>query len=102
MGISYTTQVHDGLSAVYANTKPRASLWKELPTIQGFPAVSDVAVGAEAEKDFCEVSVGIRDDLTVDVSLNLGSTKVGKAAPCDVGAQIADLLVTNLRRRAAG
>lgn len=100
LGISYTTQVHDGLSAVYANTKPRASLWKELPPIQGFPAIADVAIGAEAEKDFCEVSIGIRDDLTADVSLNLGNTKVGKAAPCDVAAQIADMLVTNLRQKA--
>ncbi|HWD07332.1 MAG TPA: DUF3558 domain-containing protein [Amycolatopsis sp.] len=95
--VNYVTDTHQGLSGVYANTKPQVRLWQVLPAIQGYPAVGH---SSSDDKDFCQVSVGIRDDLTVDVSLGLSSAKVGTADPCTTAARVADFVVTNLRQRA--
>jgi hypothetical protein len=98
--VAYTTKVTDGLSAVYANTKPKATVWRPLPPIQGFPAVAHSSFSQERSKSFCQVTVGISDQYTVDVSVDLGETKVGKVDPCDVTATVAGMVVTNLRQKA--
>ncbi|MFI5612521.1 DUF3558 domain-containing protein [Amycolatopsis sp. NPDC051903] len=97
VGVSYVTEPHQGLSGVYANTKPQVKLWQELPAIQGYPAVGHASSDS---KDFCQVSVGIRDDLTFDVSLGLSTAKIGTADPCPLAARVADMVVTNLRQKA--
>ena len=98
--VAYTTKVTDGLSAVYANTKPKATVWRTLPLIQGFPAVAHSTFSQAGSKSFCQVSVGISDQTTVDVSVDLGETAVGKKDPCDVTAIVAGMVVTNLRQKA--
>ncbi|MEV4596059.1 DUF3558 domain-containing protein [Amycolatopsis sp. NPDC049253] len=100
VGVSYATQTHEGLSAVYKNTKPQSKVWRPLPAIQGFPAVGHAPDSSDTPNDFCQVSVGIRDDLSFDTSLFLSSGKVGKADPCELAAQVAGMVVTNLRARA--
>ncbi|MFF0146821.1 DUF3558 domain-containing protein [Amycolatopsis sulphurea] len=100
VSVGYTTKVPDGLSAVYSNTKKQAKLWRELPPIQGFPAVAGSTFDATAKDGFCQVSVGITDQLTTDIGLTLGETKRGTSDPCDVAARIADMVVTNLRQKA--
>ncbi|GAA3588034.1 DUF3558 domain-containing protein [Amycolatopsis ultiminotia] len=98
--VSYTTESHAGLSGLYQNTKPKSQVWRELPLIQGFPAVAAVAIGSDLTDQFCQVSVGIRDDLSFDATLVLGNANRGKADPCELAPRVADMVVTNLRQKA--
>lgn len=100
--MSYSTKQNDGLSAVYAGTKPQAKVWKVLPPIQGFPAVAHSTYSSDTPNDFCQVSVGISDELEFDASLVLSQSKVGQADPCELTARVADMVVTNLRQKAGG
>ncbi|WIX80430.1 DUF3558 domain-containing protein [Amycolatopsis carbonis] len=98
--VNYVTQTRQGLSGVYQNTKPQVSLWKELSPIQGFPAAAHSSESPDSMHVFCQVSTGIRDDLSFDTSLTLSTANVGKVNPCDIAAQVADMVVTNLRQKA--
>ncbi|MFI5612520.1 DUF3558 domain-containing protein [Amycolatopsis sp. NPDC051903] len=100
VSVSYATKTHQGLTSVYANTRPKARVWKELPPIQGFPAVAHSTYSDDTPNDFCQVSVGVSDELSFDASLVLSAGKVGKADPCDLAARVADMVVTNLRQKA--
>ncbi|WP_081655385.1 DUF3558 domain-containing protein [Amycolatopsis orientalis] len=101
VGVGYTTQTHQGLSAVYQGTKPQAKVWRELPPIQGFPAVAFSTEDSGTQTGLCLVSVGIADDLSFDASLGLGDAKRASGAdPCPLAARVADMVVTNLKRKA--
>ncbi|MYW91032.1 DUF3558 domain-containing protein [Amycolatopsis rubida] len=98
--VGYVTDDHQGLSAVYQNSRPKVKVWRPLPPIQGFPAVAFSDFDGIGLNSACQVSFGTSDDLSVDVSITLGESKAGKADPCAVAAQAADIVVTNLRQRA--
>ncbi len=99
--VLYVTKVSDGLSAVYQNSKPQATLWRPLPPIQGFPAVAHSVFKRETTvKSFCQVSLGISDQNDIDVSVTLGDSQVDKKDPCDAAAVVADMVVTNLKKKA--
>jgi hypothetical protein len=100
VSVGYDTLDHTGLSSVFQNTKPQATVWKPLPAIQGFPAVAHVTPSGGDPAEFCQVSVGLADNLAIDVSISLGPAKKGKVDPCQVTAQVADMVVTNLRQKA--
>ncbi|MET9260501.1 DUF3558 domain-containing protein [Amycolatopsis sp. NPDC004079] len=95
----YVTEDHQGLSAVYRNSKPKAKLWRPLPPVQGFPAV---AFTVDLGDGLCQVSVGTADDLSIDVTISLGESTKGNTDPCTVAGQAADMVIANLRRRAEG
>lgn len=90
---------HDGLSSVYAGTKPRAIVWTE-SAVQGFPAAAHVTNFGGSKDEFCDISVGIVDSASVDIGLTLGRAKVGKSDPCTVDFQIADMVIGNLTHKA--
>ncbi|MYW90560.1 DUF3558 domain-containing protein [Amycolatopsis rubida] len=99
--VLYATKLSDGLSAVYANSKPQATLWRQLPLVQGFPAVAHSTFKQESVvKSFCQVSVGISDQKTIDASVSLGYSQIGKKDPCDAAAVVADMVITNLKQKA--
>ncbi|PFG47099.1 uncharacterized protein DUF3558 [Amycolatopsis sulphurea] len=98
--VGYVTQVGEGLSAVYQNTKPQSSVWRVLPPVQGFPAVGYEITSAGAKSGFCQVAIGISDSLSVDASLTVRRAKVGKADACELAPRVADMVVTNLRKKA--
>ncbi|MEU4670006.1 DUF3558 domain-containing protein [Amycolatopsis sp. NPDC023774] len=102
VGVGYSTQPREGLSAVYAGTKSQAKIWQVLPAIQGFPAVAHSTDSPGPDNDLCQVSVGVSDELAFDASVGLSQAKVGKTNPCDVAATVADMVVTNLRQKAGG
>src|SRR5207248_7181239 len=71
VGVSYVLNTHVGLSGVYANTQPKAALWRELPPIQGFPAVAHAGgKGDRVPAGFCQASVGLADTFSIDVNLS--------------------------------
>ncbi|MFD9961653.1 DUF3558 domain-containing protein [Amycolatopsis sp. NPDC058986] len=98
--VYYVTETGRGLSGLYENTKPQAAVWKPLPGIQGFPAVAYVASTGGDPREFCAVSVGIADNLTVETAVSLGESKIGKADPCAIAPKEADAVVTTLRAKA--
>ena len=99
MGVSFTTEPKDGLSGDYANTRPRMPVWKELPPIQGLPAVA-YSDNGKPNPDFCAVAVGITDTLSVDVTLALSLQKSGKVDACTVVPLTANDVVTTLKQKA--
>lgn len=101
VGVSYTVNTHVGLSGVYAGTRYKALIWKVLPDVQGFPAVAHAGQqGEELPTGFCQASIGLADDLSIDVSLTLGSSKKYTEDACGLVPQIADMAVTTLRAKA--
>jgi uncharacterized protein DUF3558 len=101
VGVSYTVNTHVGLSGVYANTRPQSAVWRELPAIQGFPAVAHAGVkGGEIPVGFCQASIGLADSISIDVSLTLGRSKRNTEDACSLIPQIADMTVTTLRAKA--
>jgi hypothetical protein len=100
VGVTYDTTNHDGLSSIYQNTKPQAVVWKELPSIQGLPAVAGVTPNSGPRDRFCDISIGITDESVVDVSIMLGDSKAGTTDPCTVTEQVAGMVVGNLKQKA--
>lgn len=98
--VTYDTKTGEGLSAMYKNAKPQAVVWRELPVVQGFPAVAMVTrLGGEPD-EFCQVTVGVADSLSFDVVVFLSDAKKGKVDPCTGAARVADMVTANLRRKA--
>ncbi|RJQ83753.1 DUF3558 domain-containing protein [Amycolatopsis panacis] len=102
LSVFYATQPHHGLSGLYRNSKPQAKVWRVLPPIQGFPAIAFSTSDAQTSirDGLCQVSVGIADDLTVDLGLTPGDAKQGKVDPCVLSERVAGMVVTNLKRKA--
>jgi hypothetical protein len=98
--VFFVTEPGKGLSDLYENSKPQSVVWRELPPVQGFPAVAYVTSFGGDPKTFCAVSVGLTDKLSIDVSLYLGDAKVGKVDPCTVAPRAADAVVTTLKQKA--
>ncbi|RJQ82743.1 DUF3558 domain-containing protein [Amycolatopsis panacis] len=100
VSVSYVTQDHQGLSAVYRNAKPQTSVWRVFPLIQGFPAVGYVSKESKLG-DICTVSVGIADNVSFDAGLILSrARKEAHADPCELAARVAGMVATNLRQKA--
>jgi hypothetical protein len=96
ISVTYVTKTHAGLSAVYANVKPKTAAWKELSPIDEFPAVAHNFTNLD-----CTISVGIADDLSVDVGAFISSAKKeAKADPCESTAKAARVVIENLKKKA--
>jgi len=100
LGVDYDTEVNTGLSGWYENTKPQATVWREV-TVQGFPAVAHVTPSGGDSKVFCQLSIGISDEHTVDVSIGLSDkSKQSNADPCQVVLRPANVVIANLKQKA--
>ncbi|MEC3974295.1 DUF3558 domain-containing protein [Amycolatopsis sp. H20-H5] len=95
VALTYDTETHTGLSGVYQNTQPKTKAWKEMPQVLGFPAVAHDFTPGD-----CQVSVGLADDLSIDVSAFLSSRKTATADPCEAASKVAGLMITTLRQKA--
>ncbi|MET9260502.1 DUF3558 domain-containing protein [Amycolatopsis sp. NPDC004079] len=100
LNVFYDIRTHQGLSAVYRNSKPLMTTWRPIPSVHGFPAVAFAAYTGIGADDSCDVSMGIADDYTVDAALNLGASKAGKADACELTVKVADMVIANLSRKA--
>jgi hypothetical protein len=99
--VYFASETKQGLSGVYANSKPQSVVWRELPPIQGFPAVAYVTSTAGDPKEFCDIAVGIADTYSVEATLFLGDSKAGKVDPCTVAPRAADAVVATLKQKAS-
>ncbi|MEA5359807.1 DUF3558 domain-containing protein [Amycolatopsis sp., V23-08] len=98
IAVNYQVKSDQGLSLAYQNVQPTAARWKPLDPIQGFPAV---AYATSNDKRACVIVVGVSDQLAYSMALTLGdkATSEGKDS-FDVGPQVADTVLTNLKARA--
>ncbi|WP_410659554.1 DUF3558 family protein [Amycolatopsis sp. lyj-112] len=92
--VAYATRHRQGLSAVYPSRPPEEGrVWRALE-VEGFPAVADT----RDPPWYCTVTVGLADDMAVEVSL------VGRADDggdvCVVTVRTAELVVGTLRKQA--
>ncbi|WP_410666977.1 DUF3558 domain-containing protein [Amycolatopsis sp. cmx-4-68] len=94
--VTYAGARKTGLSGVYENSQPKNPVWRPLADVHGFPGV---AYSDNTDSD-CTATVGLADDLSVDVSAVLSTAKEGKADSCDAAVQMAGLVVDTLKKRA--
>lgn len=98
--INFDTTTLSGLSGTYKNIQPKAEVWKVLPPIQGFPAVAHVTPSGGSPDEYCAISIGIADDLSVEMGVFLSDGHKGKVNPCEAAATVAADVVTTLRQKA--
>jgi hypothetical protein len=99
INVFFSTEDHLGLSGAYANSRPRMKTFKELPPIQGLPAVA-YSPKAGPTPDHCEVTVGITDTLSVDIAVSLSIAKFGKVDACSIVPDTANDVITTLKQKA--
>ena len=92
--VAYDTTTHQGLSGPYQNAKPQSKVWQET-SVDGFPAVVHVA-----ERDHCQMFVGLADDTMIDVAGYVGLSKIGKVDPCETTKKVVTAMVTTLKQKA--
>lgn len=96
--VTYQTESDQGLGLAYHNVKPKATRWKELEPVQGFPAI---AYTNTDDKRACVIVVGVTDQLAFSTALTLGDKSTAEGKDCfDAGPQVADAVLGNLKARA--
>lgn len=99
ISVGFDTAQGEGLSAVYANSKPKSSSFEPLSPIAGYPAVQ-YQIGSS---DYtCLTSVGLADEYSVTVNFGTTPHKVDEVQPCEVSTKITDMVVGNLKQKAGG
>lgn len=96
--IGFHTVTRQGLSATYANAKPRSAIFRELGSIQGFPAVAY----KDGEDDrICTVVVGLADEYSITSTIGLSVAKKTEGVDsCVPAEQVVELVVGNLKAKA--
>lgn len=95
--VNFVTTTHEGLSNLYRNTKPVVKVWREIPSIGGFPAV---AFQTDEGETTCSVNVGLADEYAVGVAAAPSREKKGQVDLCGLSERLAETLVNNLREGA--
>ncbi|GAB1511867.1 DUF3558 domain-containing protein [Actinophytocola sp. KF-1] len=97
------TEVHfldgntQGLSAEYqANDNGEFAYFTELPPIEGYPAVANDVVD-DRDAGRCTVVVGVSDEVTFEVPVQLSDANVGKRDPCDAAVQVAGMALETMK-----
>ena len=96
--VGFDTVNRQGLSAAYANAKPRSAIFREVGPIEGFPAVAY----KDSEDDHrCTVVVGLADEYAISAGISLSAEKEDAGVDsCGPAERIAATVVGNLKDRA--
>jgi hypothetical protein len=100
INVGYDITTHNGLSGLYQNTKPQSGVWKPIADVSGFPAVAHAGNRGTTPTDYCITTVGLADDLSVNVAVNVSREKQGTLDPCDASTDVADAVVATLKSKA--
>ncbi|MBB1156921.1 DUF3558 domain-containing protein [Amycolatopsis dendrobii] len=98
IGLSFFDKNNDGLSNVYVNVRPQMKRFDALQPIQGFPAVA-YSTQPGPNSPTCDVNVGVTDRLSFAVEVTPGSSKYGNVDPCPLAADVANDVITTLKRK---
>jgi hypothetical protein len=86
-----------GLSALYAADKNgKYPFFDVLPPIEGYPAVA-YDVTDERDRGICAVSVGVANDLSFAVGLELSPANIGTKDPCETAASVAGMMMKTMK-----
>jgi hypothetical protein len=86
-----------GLSSEYQAEKDgKWAYFKELPAIEGYPAIIRAATD-DRDMGHCTVVVGVADDMVFESILRLSQANVGQRDPCEVAVQIAELALQTIK-----
>jgi hypothetical protein len=94
--VGFSTTTRQGLSAFYANAKPRMAVFRDAGFIEDFPAVE---YKPEVDGIDCDVAVGLADEYAVSVQVTLSRGNEGKDA-CEPAKRLARVVVGNLKEKA--
>jgi hypothetical protein len=100
ISIGYDVKTRVGLSGLYENTKTQVGVWKPIPDVGGFPAVAHAGEPGQMPKDLCVTSVGLANDLSINVSVYVSKEKQGTLDPCDASTDVANAVVATLKSKA--
>ena len=96
--VGFHTVARQGLSAPYANAKPRHSIFSEVGPVDRFPAV---AYKDSEDDPICTVVVGLADDYAISATVTLSFEKEDAGIDsCGPAERIAATVVGNLKDRA--
>jgi hypothetical protein len=86
-----------GLTGEYrANADGKWAYFDELAPIDGFPAVAR-DITDDRHNGGCPVVVGVSDEVTFEVDIQLSQVNVGKSDPCEVAVDVARMAVGTMR-----
>lgn len=96
--IAFLDQDPRGLSALYkANNEGKWAYFEELPSIDGYPAVSRGLVDDRAD-GYCSVIVGVSDEIAFETYVELSQQNKGKRDSCEVSAQVAGMALQTVKQ----
>lgn len=98
--IGFLTGNPRGLSGLYAaNQRGEYPYFNILSPIEGYPAVAS-DIEDRRPRGICIVVIGVTDQLTFDVYLQLSQANVGKLEPCEMAAQVAGKALRTMKEEA--
>ena len=99
--ISFLVDDPRGLSPEYeANNDGKWKFFKELPEIEGYPAIARSSSENTRDLGHCTVVVGVADDMVFMSTLQLSQANVGQKDPCEVAAQVAGMALQTMKAEA--
>jgi hypothetical protein len=84
-----------GLSAQY-QAKDRYAYFEELPPIEGYPAIA-ADIADDREKGTCTVSVGVSDETTFIVPVQVSQVNIGTKDACEVAVMVAGMALRTMK-----
>ncbi len=89
VAIGFYTNDPRGLSGSYAaNEEGKYAYFKPLPPIEGYPAITTNRTDRRAD-GICFIEVGVSDQLSFHVDLQLSQINVGTRDPCETASIVA-------------
>ncbi|MBK1788511.1 DUF3558 domain-containing protein [Prauserella cavernicola] len=91
--LAFSTNLSQGLSAYYANTKAQTAIFREVDPIGGLPAVEY----KDSEDDIqCGLAVGLSNEYAIDIQVTLSRANEGNDA-CEPAKTVATWVVANFK-----
>lgn len=89
-----------GLSALYAaNKADKYEYFEQLAPIEGYPAIVRDVID-DRPRGNCTVVTGVTNEIAFEAIVQLSQANVGKKDPCDVAAQVAEMVLQTMKQGA--
>jgi hypothetical protein len=95
--IDFLSDEPRGLSSVYrSNNRGELAYFEPLDEVAGHPMAAFGLDDTRKSVGDCAVAVGLTDELVVTVFLTLSRANVGHKDPCEIGSQVAEMMLTTM------
>lgn len=98
-GLNLKTSNVEGLSSFYKDSKTpgKFDVFKELGDVHGYPAVEIEEKKSQLDPGDCNIEVGLRDDLPLQVIMSARQSKFSKD-PCGAAKTVAGLVIDTMKK----